>query len=344
MMMRYIFTTFFCLLVSFVTFLSTSFAATQTIYKKNHFYVNLGAGAYYLNNPEFKVGTIGTGTAPLTTIDNSGFTPELNLALGYKFYNPYKNFFTQILGQTNTIELQFDYFNTSQTKKSPDVGEGRIWLIDGSGALWGQFTRHMYDYKLRAKHCFSYFDIYFSGEKYFSPIFSINPFFGVAYSIFNERYSYRQNYQLGPLVNYILTDTEKYYVNTKYYGPSFGTFLKLYPTTKFSTFLKLEFQFLHARSSLKAKQLASPEAEDQKSINDHYSKTVALRPIITIGTNYNFTNKPISAGLRLEGGVDYWGYVPTIITPNSQNSPAVHLGSTNQTNAFVSLMLHIPFG
>ena len=314
----------------------------------NQFYVNIGGGSYYLNNSPYKVGTLGledTSTTPLAKIDNSGFTPQYNLAFGYQFCNPASNWITMLFGHDNAVELSGTYFHRSSNNSRGNQGVGTIYYIDGSGNIRPAGSSTVYSSKLKAKQRNINANLYFKGNKQLAnPRLFMTPLLGIIYQDFKTEYNFSANYDSGavPAVN---TSTEDDTVKTHYYGLAFGDGLSYFFTPQFSTFVNLELQALIANAKLTANQNAAVGSVTPltKKVTDSENK-LTYRAILALGANYKFSTKPNAINLELRGGIDRWGYNPKVVTPNSTTSKKIHLANDAINNYFATLELHVPFG
>jgi hypothetical protein len=312
------------------------------LYIKPYVNVNVGASAYYISNPEFGVGSKGTSTKPLMKTTNYQFTPAYHVGVGVPFYNSEKSFLTKVFGNNNEVEIRADYYDVSQTKNG-GYTRGELYYITGGYILPAVNVDYINSSRLSAKRRNINAGLYFKGNKKVSSRVKMNPYAGVVYSRFDDDYDFSAVYETPTLD----TDVEKFETKTNYYGLAAGDRVDLIATPQFSGFADLQVQALYSQSRLNADQDASLNDTVTASYIKRLAKsyyTVTYRAILALGASYKFVNKPNSVALDLKGGVDQWGNVPKVTTPNKEGSPDTHLARNMMINGFVSLNVFVPLG
>lgn len=308
----------------------------------NHPFVELGSSAYYLNNSEFKLGTVSGGNAPLVKMTNNGITPQWSLGLGYQFLNCSDNVFTRLFGNEQLVELKADYLNKVHRITNGNPGRGSMYFIDTGGMLGDNSNLLLHNLKLSDRQRRTNVGLYFKSHRYTTnPKVTLTPYVGVVYTGYRDFYRYFIAYA-APAYQ---TDTEKYTIDAKYYGPSFGNRLTYNLTTNLAAFTDVEAQLLHAKADLSARQdpVSRPAGSfNTRIVRDHDGMGITYRTILTAGLDYNFKGNPNGVAVELTGGLDRWGYKPVVITPNVNNSTPAHLHGDTQNNGFVMLNVKVP--
>lgn len=312
-------------------------------------FIEVGMAAYYLQNPDLEIGTTGATTAPLVKVSSNAWTPMYNFGAGYHFFNGRDNGFTRIFGHETEVEAKFDYFSTSSSTNSSNIGLGTIWYIDGSGRISDKSVP-INGLQLSTKYDFINLDLLFSYYVHTSnERLMLKPFFGPVFSRTANEAHYVSSYDAGapPLVSYITKDLEDYQVNVNYYGLTCGGQLDFFVVQKMKMFSSLELQLVHAEASLTAHQNVDSTSAiikaDTRDVSSSDSAALTYRAIAMLGLSYQIFDGPVGPSLKLEVGLDHWGYNPKIVPPNHTGDKAVHLFGTTQNNAFIGLGVTVPF-
>ena len=332
------------LLAAGIFICSMAFADFQFVNGQyNHPFVEFGGSGYYLNNSEFKLGTVSGGNAPLVKMTNNGITPQWNLGLGYQFLNCSDNALTRMFGNEESVELKADYFNKVNRTTNGNPGTGSIYFIDTGAFITGNSTPLLlHNLKLSDRQRRTNVGLYFKSHRYTTnPKVTLTPYAGLVYTDYRDFYQYFLAYA-APAYQ---TDTEKYTIDVNYYGPSFGNRLTYNLTTTLAAFTDVEAQLLHANADLSARQdpVSRPAGSfNTRIVKDDDSMGITYRTILTAGLDYNFKANPNGLAIELMGGLDRWGYKPVVITPNANNSTPAHLHGDTQNNGFVMLNVTVP--
>lgn len=310
------------------------------------FYISTGVAAMYMHNPEFQVATLGTSTEPLVKITDNGWTPRYGLGLGYQFFNARENWLTKLFGYQQSVEVRGIYFKKSERKAVNQPGEGMIWAVDGSGRIF-PYTINIpfYNFSLTAQHQDLNAGIYFKGRHAMvNPRLSFSPYVGaIFYNEFEDDYKFSMHYKLGPEVSHV--DTENFNVKTRSYGVAAGNRWDISLWKRISAFVDLQMQLLQFNSDLKVNQNAPTEGvrEDDFSTKDS-DKKISYHGMGSVGLNWQMLAKSQSPVVSLTGGVDAWGYSPSINTPHKTGDRGAHLGNEPMQNYTVELGMRVPLG
>lgn len=336
------------LILLFISLASMPFAASAGIFSNpyNHYYIDVGGGAYYLQHPKFEVGTKGVGspatntTAPLAKININQATPQFHLAVGYWFMNCSQNWITKIFGHEEAMEVDSNGFIYRNTVRKDNLGTGNIWYIDGSQGISGTGDPiPLNNFKLSSRAFDINSGVYFKGKLYTSnQRLTLIPSVGVVNHYYLNTYRYDVSYNQGDNNR---VDEERFVVFTYYYGVALGAKLNYAIIDQIIPFASLKVNLLNIYSSLEANQ----DTGQNITVNVNSSEsTFNYEAIAALGVEYKFTKSLKSPSLIVQAGVDHMNYVARVVPPNRAGDKPVHLEGESTNNSFAMLDLHIPFG
>ena len=315
----------------------------------NHYYIDIGGAAYYLQQPKFEVGTKGVNpsapantTAPLAKNNVNGVAPALHLAGGYQFMNCNDNFFSKIFGHEEAFEADINYFYLDSSVDDANLGLGNAWYIDGSGSILSPNSpTSLYDFKLSSKVQDLTTGLYFKGKVYTTnPRLTMERYVGLIYSYYNNQYDFNLKYNPGGKIG---TDSEKFDVTSNDFGLALGSQLNYQVSKHFVPFADLEVRLLAINSNLHATQNTPVSLKPNMTVNDSAS-AFNYEAIAALGVNYLFNDSVKSPSVGLKAGLDHINYVPRIVPPNHVGDKPVHIVGEAVNNTFAMLDVHIPFG
>lgn len=318
----------------------------------NHYYIDVGTAAYYLQLPKFEVGTaaatsgsnVPNTTAPLAKTNINNLAPQLNLSGGYQFMNCNDNWLSKIFGHEEALELAVNYLYLNNSASNAHLGSGNIWYIDGSGSIFGTGNSYpLTNYKLNTKINNVGSGLYFKGKIYTTnPRLTMLRYIGFVYDYSDTKYDYSVRYDQGIGTD---VDTESFDVTTNYFGVALGSQLNYQLSKHFVPFGALEVDLLNINSNLKAHQKPGQNVLPQyiKDVNASDS-AFNYRAIAALGINYLFNDSIKSPTIGFRVGVDHWNYVPRVVPPNHAGDEPVHIVGDTTNSSFAMLDVHVPFG
>jgi hypothetical protein len=314
----------------------------------NYFYFDMGTSAYRFDYPTFSVGTLSTSsTTALNQIDTKSVTPMYQLKVGHRFPTHNQSFFSYLFGEEGAIEFELDHARMDKTHNTNYSGQGQLWDIRGNVPIYQLAdSTDIYGTQFNASHVLTSPALYLKGFRQTSiPQLTITPYIGVIYTYLHDIYDSNIKYDTDPTeVKNIKTDHEAFDLATNNYGLSLGERFNYLIFSHLSLFTDINLQLLSQRTALSVTQNpVDPEVPYTGiyTVNDN-KKTLSYRGTFIVGSNYNFSNKPDSISLGLQGGLDRWGYMPKVVTPNHAGDRAVHIDGEAANNLFAGLELHVP--
>ncbi len=315
----------------------------------NHYYIDVGAVGYYLQQPELEVGTVGTNatpstntTAPLAKSRVNSFAPRLDLSGGYWFMNCNNNWVSKLFGHEEAFEATINYTYLDHTISNDHLGNGNVWYIDGSGSILNpNVPTNLYDFKLNSKLHNISTGLYFKGKVYTTnPHLTMLRYVGIVYNYYNNEYDYKLKYNQGASPN---TEDEKFNVIAHYFGVAIGSQLNYQIGRHFIPFIDLEVRLLSIMANLHATQSAPGAVRPSMTVNNSVS-TFNYQAIAAVGVNFQFNETLKSPTIGLRAGIDHWNYVPRVVPPNRAGDKPVHLVGESINSGFAMLDVKVPFG
>jgi hypothetical protein len=351
-----------CLLAGFA---QTSHAAatvslpTPDFHTSNyHFFIKPSISYGTIDTPDFSYGVIGLpGTQNAMTFKTGAYSAMPGIALGFNFDN---NFLPLIFGPHATVEVKYNYLNTTRTTNLASTPSAFYWAIDGSGNIV-PFIIPLYQQTLtatnttfKAENTLNTGGIFFEGHTnaggYGNVQFTNDPSIGFIY------HNLKQTNNLSTTVTDITNLSNPLQlnenINTDYYGAQIGNTISFQCNPHFAPFIKGSVALIHANSSLNASEVLLPIP----------SFPVVALSVIDNKEKWSY-EADIGAGMKIypfefpfeitvEGGADYLGFVPGIANPTTNTSntlaitsstAAVHLTSNSALNPYVTLTFTLPF-
>ncbi len=303
----------------------------------NHYYIDIGGAAYYLQQPKFEVGTSGSSTAPLAKINSNELGPQFNLAGGYQFMNCNDNWLAKIFGHEEAIEAKVSYSFLDHANGKDNLGTGMVWYIDGNGSPFDPADqKQLNNFKLNTKLYNLDSGVYFKGKIYTSnPRLTMDRYVGLVYDYLKGQYDFDLTY---PGI-----DDENFDITSNYFGVALGSQLNYQISKHFVPFVDLEVDLLTIQSDLKATQSTPAAGRTSISVSDS-DFVFNYRAKAAIGINYLFNDSVKNPSIGLRVGLDHINYVPRVVPPNRAGDKPVHIVGEAVNNTFAMLDVHIPFG
>ncbi len=325
----------------------------QQAYLGQHFYVDVGSDAYYLDLPDFKIATHDKTQftrSSLFTFHNHEAAYMPKITIGYHFHNFILPEFFSNTANVYVTAMGFNGHNTDNHNGA--LGNGVDWFIDGSGQINAmgpnpptslQNLHYSTDYRYRN------IGVFFAGaSKKSDSRLTVRPLVGAVYSSLDQDYKY--SLQHGDGAGGFDTNSVKEDVKGCYYGAELGSNFDYQLSQHFILTGMIAGQALHAQADFNGHQVGIitptgvvPTAAI-KNVNNSISQ-FTYRAIAKVGVNYNITDKPDSPTVGVNVGVDQWGGMPEIVNPRgTTNARPAHVEFTNATNYFAGITVHIPIG
>lgn len=313
-----------------------------------HFVVTPGVSYYRLQLPDYSLPvSIGVTTAPYPG-DNSteynlneyGVMPTLNF--DYSFENTH--ILKGLFGDRLHILTDFAYMHGSrQTTKDLGGTQGFVWDLNGGGTPVN-YENHVFLDNQRTKLTYDLIDFTtaMSGEKNINSFLQFNPRIGVAFTYFKQQYNYDiDGTQQTTSVPFDVTGYSK--VKSTYFGPMVGGRLLLKAGQHVGSFVDLELQALHAHTSFNGNQDAL-SVLNKNSNSQNSDNLFTYRAKLGLGVDYYWTgiDAPKSVKFSLNGGLDFWGYMPEVVNPDEANSKDAHTERTTALNNYINVSVAIP--
>lgn len=327
--------------------------------KYKHFYVNAGVNYYGLNTPNFNMPFSSTNTAgdqPLTSSQNDlgseqEWSMQPNLAFGYQFLNSKANWFTNIFGMENSIEIRASYLNSSTTQDvSYDNAGAFQWYINGDEGptnLSGDgyvLQNSSTDYDSTYQN----YGIYYIGNKLIANRYINAPYFGVDFIDLTQNTSYDLTMETegngSTLYSNGTGDLDSYY-----FGIELGDKFTVPFKNHYGVYGSLGMAIYGEHTDMTATQRAAyndnvenPQNTDTITVTES-DDVVTFNAKAEIGFSYFFNNNfdNLSPSITLLTGIEYWNDVAYVKNPTS-NDTATTIDYDGSTNPYVGLQVHIP--
>lgn len=314
-----------------------------------HPYVGVKSGYTHFSLSDY--GMASSGTTGIQSRPLAKSSPRLNvifpvLYAGYHFEN---HFIPMLFGQHANLEMSFAWYNRGYSDRKNSMPDGAVWKINGSGQIG---TLQPNKVALRNYHysnnlAYKNFSLLFKGDRGSSnPHLSINPFFGLVYTKFDQDFKssveYADNPTPLPPESVWSKDSIKGTNDTYYIGPEFGANLAYHFTQHIDALVNLDLQLLYASTNLKESQVPINGGNTTIKVKNDNSK-LTYRGLFSVETRYNFTVSPASPSLGLVLGLDKWGYVGEVRNPRgSAETKKARILNTSQNNPYAMIDLRLP--
>ncbi len=332
---------------------------------ETHFYIDLGANAYYFDQPSMGL-PVSTGYGapyegtpyPSTSgadydSDNWAFAPSITL--GYQFLTDNADL-QKIFGQQNAIELRASYFHTSGTQDDNHDGlyYANGWYIDGSSTGFTDASASEGASSVDFDTTYEGIGLYYTGNKVISNTLINSPYVGIDVSYLKQDSDYTQTlYYVDnnsqPIYDTPLDGVGSDDLSSYYMGLAFGDKATWLFAKNYGVYGKLGAGLYWMHTSLSATQTpVTNQPVVNEALLDTYTvdttdDQVTFKVQAEAGINYYFRNNQdqMSPRVTLLVGLDYWNDVAYADNPTEANQQ-VTIAYGNSLNPYAGVQLHIP--
>jgi hypothetical protein len=314
------------------------------------FHAGIGGRAYFFDLPSIEPAWTSTSvsSAPLVTsrFDSIRFAPTFEF--GVHFNNgDGESLWSRIWGQTSDITLSGMYVNSASKFYRSGIASATIWTVDGSGFQVANVPSGYAAVNNRVKM----YDLHtrYIGHNQLNRWLTMSPSVGVVYSDYRNymvaTMQYETNFAGHPDAVTVY-DKERYSIDSRLYGISFGNRLDFRLTDHISPFIGAELEFLHASSHFSVRQTTSIGGPNPQSYSakDNLNSNFTYRAILQVGSKFSFNTDAASPYIELTGALDYWGWTPQVVVPHGTNdTQPAHLKKGSSLNPYVGVNFVYPF-
>jgi hypothetical protein len=329
----------------------------------SHFYIDVGANAYYFNQPAMNlpvsVGAFADGPPYPTTPGNNYSIDRIstnpNLTLGYEFVVENETL-QKIFGQQNAIELHANYFHNTGTD-TVDYGNNYYvvpWFIDGAPDQFFYLggSSLLKSSQVNFDNSYTEIGLNYTGSKVINNNLLSAAYVGVDFNALKQNSNYTAD-----MYSASDTDFENLWkgdgsddLSSYSYGIVFGETLTRLLSTNYAVYGKVGAGVYWMHTTLAATQVpidnfetASPYLNETYYADDSENK-LTFKTSMEIGINYYLNNNQdlMSPRITVLAGADYWNNVAYVKNPTCANEPA-KIAYSSTVNPYAGVELHIPF-
>lgn len=324
----------------------------QSRYK--HFYVNAGVTGYELNTPDYQL-PFSTGSAdeaPYPTSESSSlgdnqWDPQFSLAFGYQFLNAQSNWFTDVFGMENSIELRASYLNSKPSEDANYNGApGNVWFIDGNpaGPVNDGESWNMQDSESDFDNTYQEYGVYYIGNKLIANRYINAPYFGVNFVDLTQDTTYTLNGETAAGSPQVSSGTDD--VESFYFGLDLGDKFTVPFANHYGVYGSLGLALYGMHTDMTATQIPAtpgvPLLTNQITVSES-DDIVTFNAKAEIGFTYFFNNNfdTLSPSVTLLSGIEYWNDMAYVDNPNQANTAAT-IGYDSSVSPYAGLQVHVP--
>lgn len=315
--------------------------------------VTPGLALYHLRVPSFNLPmTLGSDlsgetyhSVPAGDDDFSRYAVAPTLTVAYAFNNP--GVLPVFFGDILSVDMNMLYEHTNDTINQNLAGaEGFVWPISGgTEPINNNNSNFINSTSVAGKFDHGDMSLGLSGIRSINTAFSVKPRIALVFSYIKQDYGYDiLGAQYSAPTQSIFNTVGDETVSTYYFGLAWGALLEHAMTQNMSVYGDVELQALQARSTLKGSQTTwynanvsiPSDVRDSDSVYTYRAKATMGAAYYTRGVNDVGSMK-----IALEGGLDFWGYMPQVVNPEGDGTEA-HLDRATSLSHFVRLTVAIP--